>query len=195
MNCPTCGAEQPTGAKFCNQCGARLPELLPALPPGACARCGAANPPASKFCAECGAPLSAAPAPVIAASMAQDALPTEAPAPALAPPAIPMLLVSASGAVLRFPPVAGATWLIGRDDPVTGVHPEIDLAPLDPERTVSRRHAQIRLDGDQPRLIAGAATNGTKVNGAVLPVGEALTLVPGDRIEFGRCALTFKVEA
>ncbi len=51
MRCPACGHENLDGAKFCNECGAKL-EL-------ACPRCGKVNPPGSKFCCECGQPLSA----------------------------------------------------------------------------------------------------------------------------------------
>ncbi|MGH2449357.1 MAG: AAA family ATPase [Chloroflexota bacterium] len=47
--CPSCGQENATGSKFCNDCGGRLPT--------ACAGCGAENPPGSKFCSECGTQL------------------------------------------------------------------------------------------------------------------------------------------
>src|SRR5262245_54217296 len=59
MRCPDCRHENPGGAKFCAQCGARLA--------AACPRCGAALAPGARFCSECGAPVpgaapSAAPA-------------------------------------------------------------------------------------------------------------------------------------
>jgi len=47
--CATCGAQQPTGAKFCNSCGAPLAV--------ACGACGAALPAGSRFCNECGTPV------------------------------------------------------------------------------------------------------------------------------------------
>jgi class 3 adenylate cyclase/tetratricopeptide (TPR) repeat protein len=50
MKCPRCQHENPTGQKFCGDCGARLA--------GSCPACGAANPPGQKFCGECGAALS-----------------------------------------------------------------------------------------------------------------------------------------
>jgi class 3 adenylate cyclase/predicted ATPase len=53
MRCPQCGQENPTAARFCNDCGARLET--------ACAGCGQANPPASRFCNGCGQPLRGAP--------------------------------------------------------------------------------------------------------------------------------------
>ncbi len=51
--CPKCGAENPPGAKFCQNCGAKLqPE------PVICPKCGAENEPGAKFCSQCGARLS-----------------------------------------------------------------------------------------------------------------------------------------
>jgi class 3 adenylate cyclase/tetratricopeptide (TPR) repeat protein len=49
MQCPRCQHENPSGVKFCGECGARL-ELL-------CSSCRASNPPTNKFCNECGAAL------------------------------------------------------------------------------------------------------------------------------------------
>ena len=46
MNCPTCNGANPNGAKFCNNCGTRLP--------AGCPNCGHANQPGSKFCNNCG---------------------------------------------------------------------------------------------------------------------------------------------
>ncbi|MBI1816459.1 MAG: AAA family ATPase [Deltaproteobacteria bacterium] len=51
MQCPQCQHENPPGAKFCLECGARL-----AL---ACGQCGVQLPPGAKFCLECGASLAA----------------------------------------------------------------------------------------------------------------------------------------
>ncbi|HEY3527634.1 MAG TPA: adenylate/guanylate cyclase domain-containing protein [Nocardioides sp.] len=49
--CTGCGADQPAGAKFCNECGAAMVSGCPV--------CGSAVPPAAKFCNECGADLRA----------------------------------------------------------------------------------------------------------------------------------------
>jgi class 3 adenylate cyclase/tetratricopeptide (TPR) repeat protein len=48
--CLSCGAENRSGAKFCNECGGALALSCPA--------CGAANEAGAKFCDECGAPLA-----------------------------------------------------------------------------------------------------------------------------------------
>jgi predicted nucleic acid-binding Zn ribbon protein len=50
MVCVACGADNRTGIRFCEQCGARLPIACPA--------CGARIPPDRNFCGECGAPLT-----------------------------------------------------------------------------------------------------------------------------------------
>jgi len=53
VKCSRCQHENPSGVKFCGECGARLET--------ACLSCGAANPPGNKFCGQCGAPLVQAP--------------------------------------------------------------------------------------------------------------------------------------
>jgi class 3 adenylate cyclase/tetratricopeptide (TPR) repeat protein len=52
MPCPRCQHQNPSGQKFCGECGARL-----AAP---CSACGASNPPDQKFCGECGTALTGA---------------------------------------------------------------------------------------------------------------------------------------
>src|SRR5262249_8117257 len=50
MRCKKCGSENPTGKRFCGDCGEPLGYR--------CAQCGSENPPGKKFCGDCGAPLS-----------------------------------------------------------------------------------------------------------------------------------------
>ncbi len=52
MRCSRCGHDQPPGAKFCGECGARLGPV--------CSTCRSVSPPGSKFCLECGASLTGA---------------------------------------------------------------------------------------------------------------------------------------
>jgi class 3 adenylate cyclase/tetratricopeptide (TPR) repeat protein len=51
MQCPRCQAENPEGARFCEECGARLAR--------ACPNCGAEVSPGKRFCWSCGAQLGA----------------------------------------------------------------------------------------------------------------------------------------
>ena len=46
MICPTCNAANPSGAKFCNNCGTPLPI--------GCPNCGQTNPAGARFCNNCG---------------------------------------------------------------------------------------------------------------------------------------------
>src|SRR5262245_1505324 len=55
MKCPRCQRENPFGADFCGECGARLATV--------CAACGTPNPPGNKFCHNCGGPLTPGPSP------------------------------------------------------------------------------------------------------------------------------------
>jgi class 3 adenylate cyclase/tetratricopeptide (TPR) repeat protein len=65
--CLNCGAENPSGQKFCGECGAVL-----AVP---CSSCGKANPPGQKFCGECGTPLGSQPGPIAGAPPTPPAAP------------------------------------------------------------------------------------------------------------------------
>lgn len=59
--CPSCSSETPVGARFCPDCGERLPRACPA--------CGAKVAEQQKFCQECGARLTAdVPARVVSAA-------------------------------------------------------------------------------------------------------------------------------
>ncbi|MGH2951755.1 MAG: AAA family ATPase, partial [Solirubrobacterales bacterium] len=50
--CPSCGTENPEGAKFCMACGTAFGRR--------CSTCETENPPAARFCISCGAELAAA---------------------------------------------------------------------------------------------------------------------------------------
>jgi hypothetical protein len=65
MQCPRCRQENPSGQKFCGECGARLEARCPA--------CGTTNSPGQKFCGECGEPLPAGPSPAQAALPSREA--------------------------------------------------------------------------------------------------------------------------
>lgn len=92
-------------------------------------------------------------------------------------------------------PLASETVTVGRLDPRTGIRPDIDLADLDPERSISRRHAVIRRSaaGHCAVIDEKGAMNGTYLNGVRLPQGQLHPLKVGDFIVFG--LVGFRVEA
>ena len=56
MSCPTCGAENAAGERFCQICGVPLDRSAPAT----CPACGGANPVDALFCSSCGSQMAAA---------------------------------------------------------------------------------------------------------------------------------------
>ena len=75
---------------------------------------------------------------------------------------------------------------IGRADPVTGILPDIDLTPVDTNRSVSRRHAKIIKSGNEYLVLEEVGTvNGTYVNDQRIPTGVPVTMHNGDLIKIG----------
>src|SRR5262249_33556792 len=74
-------------------------------------------------------------------------------------------LVATTGQVF---PLTAADMIIGRSDAARGVFPSIDLLPLDPSQTVSRRHARY-IRRDNGYFIEDLnAYNRTRLNGELL---------------------------
>src|SRR5260370_1899282 len=65
MRCSSCGAENPAGLKFCNECAAPFKRR--------CGTCGFENTATAKFCGECAARLDSAAAPVSAQAQPREA--------------------------------------------------------------------------------------------------------------------------
>lgn len=84
---------------------------------------------------------------------------------------------------------------IGRRDPVTGIQPEIDLSPVDLQRSVSRRHAKIyRQDGKFFLIEEIGTVNGTFVNGSRVETGVPVEIKPGEEVRFGLVDLFFETK-
>jgi hypothetical protein len=99
-----------------------------------------------------------------------------------------LLAHKASGRI--FPLKAAVDSTVGRHDPVTGVTPDVDLTPLDPERTVSRRHATVAsVEGNVTITETSAATNGTFLNGNRLEPFKAYPLSHGDSVQLALVTL------
>jgi hypothetical protein len=91
---------------------------------------------------------------------------------------------------LIFPLKPGGDTTLGRHDPVSGVTPDVDLSGLDPERTVSRRHATIRAqDGTLTITESNSSTNGTFLNGQKLEPFQPHPLLHGDQVQLALVTL------
>ena len=75
---------------------------------------------------------------------------------------------------MEFAIVLNGDTMVGRKDPVTGIYPEVDLTPVDTQRSISRRHAKLFRRDDKLYLCEEIGTmNGTFVNGERLATGVA----------------------
>lgn len=75
---------------------------------------------------------------------------------------------------------------IGRKDVKRGVFVDIDLAPLDSRKIVSRKHATVERQKGKWMLVDQKSVNGTWLNGHQLTAHEPYPLQEGDEIIFGR---------
>jgi len=95
---------------------------------------------------------------------------------------------------MEFPLSVGAETTIGRKDPVTGIYPDIDLTPVDSQRSVSRRHAKIYRRGSKFFFGEEIGTmNATFLNGHRLETGVPAEIRPGDEVRFGVVVLRLEV--
>jgi pSer/pThr/pTyr-binding forkhead associated (FHA) protein len=88
--------------------------------------------------------------------------------------------------VVKRGPNAGSRFLLDQPTTSAGRHPDSDIF-LD-DVTVSRRHAEFRLDGNEFQVVDVGSLNGTYVNRE--PVDSA-TLANGDEVQIGKFRLVF----
>ncbi len=85
--------------------------------------------------------------------------------------------------------------VIGRSDSHFNFVPEIDLNLYGQvTQRVSRRHATIKWQGGKPFVEDMGSGFGTKLHGTLLPLGEAVPLMPGDHIWLAGCVLAYDIE-
>ncbi len=83
--------------------------------------------------------------------------------------------------------------LIGRSAPTSPEIPDLDLDPFGAsERGVSRRHAEIRLIEESLFVTDLDSTNGTKLNGFLLPPNQPFRLRHGDELQLGKIRLVIR---
>ncbi|MGC9467555.1 MAG: FHA domain-containing protein [Anaerolineae bacterium] len=185
-----------------------------------CGQCGALLEPDSAFCDMCGAPVSRVSPPsgdetALSSPPASDQAPVyeptvasqergwqasaggalQAPTPsddALRPKPQGALVVRGSNVTLDL--VSGTlVWVIGREDPLSGIFPDIDLTDHGgDEGGVSRKHARIQVQGQRFYVEDLNSTNHTYLNRELLTPGYTYPLRDGDELCFGRVKVIFR---
>ena len=112
-------------------------------------------------------------------------------APAVAGP--PARLV-VEGSTTSFDISGKSEVLIGREDAVSNIFPEVDLAPHGGEEGgVGRRHARITVSNGQYMIEDLSSINFTFVNKLKIPPKTPTPIKNGDEIRLGRVVLKFDV--
>ncbi len=189
------GHENPEGSAFCDECGEPLAAAMPtgvsaaavgAAAPASgsvtCPNCGTVNRAGEAFCTNCGSSLSAAPV----GAAAPSGIPTGTSAGA----GHPRLVVDADNATFD---LTGKTEvIIGREDPVSNIYPDVDLTPHRGEEDgVSRMHAKLLINAGQYLVEDQNSTNFTFVNKQKLQPKVPTPIKDGDELRLGRVVLHF----
>jgi hypothetical protein len=91
-------------------------------------------------------------------------------------------------------PVDTAEIIVGREDPVSHIFPEVDLTPFGGEAGgVSRQHARISFQNGQWSVADLNSTNYTHLDGKRLEPNVPFPLHDGAQVRFGRIATIFKL--
>jgi hypothetical protein len=198
FNCPQCGQPNVPGASFCENCGAQLGQPAPVQQPPY--QAPVQQPP---YQAPVQQPPYQAPVqqPPYQAPVQQP--PYQAPVqqpPYQAPYQPPMqqsmggtgrLVVQGTNASIPIP-AGKPTMIIGREDPVSSIFPDIDLDPYGGhDAGVGRQHAKLLAQGGQILLEDNNSVNGTWVNRQKLPPNQPRPLNNGDELRLGKLILNY----
>ena len=139
-----------------------------------CKECQTENIEGALFCEECGAKLEA--------GIEVNAGPVESGV---------LVFTSLDGKTVDIP--AKNEVVIGREDPVSEIFPDVDLTGLGGlEKGVSRKHAVIHRVGAECTVEDMDSTNGTYVNRKRIQPHMPQAIKPGDEVRFGKLALSVK---
>lgn len=205
LPCPVCKFENIAGAAFCENCGTSLATLTPqpsaeAIPPVI----PIAEPiPPEPLAPPVQQPEPATPAYVeyIPAPLIDEvppeipAAPEEPPVPPAAPPA-PVyisgsLQVAGTGAIIPIPD-GKSEILVGREDPVSGNFPDVNLDPYEALNLgVSRQHCKLSIQESQVMIEDLNSVNKTYLRGLPLVPGQKYPIQDGDEVLLGRLKLVF----
>jgi predicted component of type VI protein secretion system len=171
QTCPSCGTQNPEGEAFCSNCGVSLLGDAAAAPVA-----------------------QSAPIPMPAASPASvpEDVQVATPAPAASPAGLTArLIVEADNQ--EFDLSGKDNIMLGREDAVSNIFPEVDLTPHGGEEGgVSRLHARIFVENGQYMLEDENSTNFTFLNRQRLASKTPTPLHDNDEIKLGRVLLRFK---
>ncbi|HUJ17142.1 MAG TPA: FHA domain-containing protein [Nitrospirota bacterium] len=141
-----------------------------------CKECQMENIEGALFCEECGAKLEER-SEILGLEM-------ETSGPKL-------VFASPEGSTLDIP--AKDEVMIGREDPISEVFPDVDLTNLGGlEKGVSRKHAVIHHAGADYMVEDMGSTNGTFINKKRIQPHAPETIKPGDEVRFGKLSLSVK---
>jgi len=197
IKCPNCEAESPPGAIFCDNCGYDLrnaplnapqplsPTIVSAEAGGlACNNCGHLNPREAIYCENCGTKIPQQPDAVTH-------IPRQEPSPPARKEIVGRLVIQSTNANLPFP--AGKSQItLGREDPVSGIFPDIDLTPYGAQEAgVGRQHAKMTIQNQAMYIEDLNSVNGTLVNKKRIQPGQPVMLKNGDEIRLGLLIINF----
>lgn len=141
-----------------------------------CSQCQMENIEGALFCEECGAQLEAK---------------NELQETAVESPVERLVLATADGSTLEIP--VKDEVVIGREDPISEVFPDLDLTGFDGmEKGVSRKHAVIHRSGADYTVEDMGSTNGTYVNRKKVQPNVPQAIKPGDELRFGKLAFSLR---
>jgi hypothetical protein len=183
VTCPICQHPNLAGAGFCENCGSQLAQVQapapmapqqPAYPPP---QQPADQPPPPVYQPE---PTPVYPPPVQTPFQ-----------PPFAGTVTGRLVIQESNTNLPIPP-GKQEILLGREDPVSNIFPEINLDPVGgQEGGVSRRHARISIQNGVIMLEDLNTVNGTTLNRQKLTPGTPMPLNNGDELRLGKLVIHY----
>jgi hypothetical protein len=196
--CPYCNSAVLPGTIFCDNCGSDLrvfppTSTSPAIPPVApletaqgevCSNCQHDNRPGALFCERCGAKLLSFRTP------APESLPVYH--PPIAPGSRTRLVIPSANFSLDLP-LDNQEMILGREDLVSGIFPDINLEPYGAQDNgVSRRHARLIHAGDSWLIEDLNSVNRTYLNRQFVAPNQPMPLRPGDELCLGKLVILFQ---